>query len=415
MKSFKNISATGVLTRTARLGCLVLVLAAGLRTDAADFSQVPGVVIDHLPASTGLYVGSPSIVIWTNGDYVASHDFFGPKSTENTEAVTAVFRSGDRGDTWQKAATLHDQFWSSLFVNRGALYLMGTDKQNGNVVIRRSFNGGTSWTTPADKATGRLRTDAEYHTAPTPAVERGGRLWRAMEQRNPPVGWGVNFRAGMLSAPMDADLLAATNWTASNFLPRNPDWLGGRFNAWLEGNAVIAPDGRIVDVLRVDKPNLPEKAALVEIGADGRTAAFNPKTGFVDFPGGAKKFTIRFDPESRLYWSLANIIPPEIRTVEPPGAMRNTLALVSSSDLRQWTVRQVVLQHANPDKYGFQYADWQFDGDDLIAVCRTAYDDGLGGAHNYHDANFLTFHRWKSFRELTMAPSLPIEPPAKHR
>ena len=25
-----------------------------------------------------------------------------------------------------------------------------------------------------------------------------------------------------------------------------------------------------------------------------------------------------------------------------------------------------------------------------------------GGAHNNHDANFLTFHRWKGFRALTM-------------
>ncbi len=35
--------------------------------------------------------GSPSLVIWTNGDYIASHDFFGPKSTERTQAVTAIF------------------------------------------------------------------------------------------------------------------------------------------------------------------------------------------------------------------------------------------------------------------------------------------------------------------------------------
>jgi hypothetical protein len=52
-------------------------------------------------------------------------------------------------------------------------------------------------------------------------------------------------------------------------------------------------------------------------------------------------------------------------------------------------------------RHGFQYADWQFDGDDIIAVVRTAFDDGEGGAHTYHDANFLTFHRWKNFRELS--------------
>ncbi len=186
-------------------------------------------------------------------------------------------------------ATLHGQFWSSLFVNRGALYLIGPDKEYGNIVIRRSLDGGTTWTTPTDASNGRLRDDAEYHTAPTPVVEHDGRLWRAFEQRNPPTGWGINYRAGMLSVPVDADLLVATNWTNSNFLPRDPHWLAGRFNAWLEGNAVVASDGRMVDVLRVDLAHPPEKAAIVQSQrrrAHRRT--FDPQTGFVDFPGGAK-------------------------------------------------------------------------------------------------------------------------------
>ncbi len=46
-----------------------------------------------------------------------------------------------------------------------------------------------------------------------------------------------------------------------------------------------------------------------------------------------------------------------------------------------------------PEYTGFQYVDWLFDGDDLIFVSRTAYN----GAHNYHDANHLTFHRVKNF------------------
>jgi hypothetical protein len=34
--------------------------------------------------------------------------------------------------------------------------------------------------------------------------------------------------------------------------------------------------------------------------------------------------------------------------------------------------------------------DWQFDGNEIIAATRTA----LNGAHNFHDANHLTFHRF---------------------
>ena len=45
---------------------------------------------------------------------------------------------------------------------------------------------------------------------------------------------------------------------------------------------------------------------------------------------------------------------------------------------------------------GFHYVDWQFDGDDLIYLVRTAY----AGAHNFHDANRITFHRLDGFRSL---------------
>lgn len=43
--------------------------------------------------------------------------------------------------------------------------------------------------------------------------------------------------------------------------------------------------------------------------------------------------------------------------------------------------------------------DWQFDGPDIIAVCRTAWDDADSGARNFHDANYLTFHRIADFRQ----------------
>ena len=42
----------------------------------------------------------------------------------------------------------------------------------------------------------------------------------------------------MISIPIDANLLVATNWTFSNFVPRNPGWLDGDFNGWLEGRFV---------------------------------------------------------------------------------------------------------------------------------------------------------------------------------
>jgi hypothetical protein len=312
--------------------------------------------------------------------------------------TTDVYASADKGRTWARRATVKGQWWSSLFVHRGDLYLMGTSQARGYCVIRRSTDGGKTWTEPTDADSGLLLADGMYHCAPVPVLVHAGRLWRGMEDGAGPKGWDRKFKAFVMSAPVGADLLKASSWTCSNRLAHDSTWLGGKFGGWLEGNAVATPDGEVVDVLRVQQPGYPETAAVVRVSADGKTATFDPANDFIPFPGGGKKFTIRFDPASKRYWALANHVPKEF---EGPNAAsrRNTLALICSADLRAWEVRRVVLQHPDVKAHGFQYADWQFDGRDLIAVVRTASEEPDGTpAHNAHDANHLTFHRVADFR-----------------
>lgn len=355
----------------------------------------PGVAVAHSPARSKQYVGSPSLAVLPNGEYVASHDLFMAGDTGDT---TVIYASADRGQTWAKRAEVK-QWWSTLFVHRGGLYLMGTSKAKGFCVIRRSTDGGRTWTEPADANTGLLHADGMYHCAPVPVLVHNGRLWRGMEDGIGPNGWDRKFNVFVISAPVDADLLRASNWTTSTRLRHDPAWLGGTFGGWLEGNAVATPAGGVVDVLRVQQPGYPEKVAVVRISADGKTAMFDPAADFIDFPGGGKKFTIRYDPASKRYWALANYVPEEFRGPNA-ASRRNTLALISSADLRAWEVRRIVLQHPDVKRHGFQYADWLFDGDDLIAVVRTAADEPDGTpAHTAHDANYITFHRIERFRK----------------
>ena len=369
---------------------------AWLQQDAADVqkrssaqrddSLVPGVVIDHSPASTGTYLGSPSIAALPNGFYIVSHDFFGPATNEDR---TAIFRSKDAGKTWEKLTDLHGQYWSTIFLHRDELYIMGTSIHNGHLVIRRSADGGLTWTTPKDGDTGLLSTQGCFHCAPVPVVVHNQRIWRAMEDRYPPEGpWG-SFRTFVMSAPVDTDMLKSDSWTMSNRLEFDQSWPG---SAWLEGNIVVTPDNELVNILRVEYQD-EEKAAIVHVSEDGRTVRFDPAKDFIDFFGGTNKFTIRFDPETKRYWSLVN-------KQKNPQAYRNILTLVSSSDLRNWQVESVILKHPDSVKHAFQYIDWLFEGRDIIAVSRTAYDDGLGGAYRAHDANYITFHRIRNFREL---------------
>ena len=371
-------------------------------------TPTPGVTIHHRPAASGTYVGSPSLCVLPDGSYLASHDLFGPKSNEYHRATGRIYQSSDKGLTWKHLTDLDGFFWSNLFVRQGWVYAIGTDKHHGQLVIHRSTDKGRTWT-HAVLATGA------WHTAPVPMVEHNGRLWRAVEDAMGGTQWGERYRARMMSIPINSDLMNPKNWTFSNPLARDTSWLDGDFAAWLEGNAVIDPKGAMVDFLRVDNSRLPEKAAIVRIREDGKKAEFDPARDFIDFPGGAKKFTIRKDPSGIGYWSLTNIIPEDPGTANrdsnpsnKPAAVRNTLALVYSKDLRNWQTRCILIRHPDANKHGLQYVDWQFDGKDLIAVCRTAWDDENGGAENFHDANFLTFHRWPDFRQLDRKNDAPL-------
>jgi hypothetical protein len=165
------------------------------------------------------------------------------------------------------------------------------------------------------------------------------------------------------------------------------DWPG---NIWLEGNIVVTPQNNLVNILRVECKEL-EIAAITRVSEDGKLVSFEPEKNFIHFYGGSNKFTIRYDWLTERYFSL-------VSKQRNPFAYRNVLTLVSSKNLRNWQVESVVLRHHDSEKHAFQYVDWLFEDEDIIFVSRTAYDDGMGGAHNAHDANYITFHRICDFR-----------------
>jgi hypothetical protein len=364
----------------------------------SKFPLVPGNVVYHTPASHGVYVGAPSIAIKPDGEYVVSLNFTSIKNGDLGQIhKTAVLSSADKGKSWKLQTEIENLRWATIFYHKNALYLIGVYEAFGNVTIRKSLDGGKTWTEPSDKKNGLLAT-GRYHCAPVPIVISKGRIWRAIEDAPK----GREFRAIMMSAPVDSDLMDADNWSFSNKLAYDKKWYQGKMTGWLEGNAVLTNEGNMVNILRCSfNDGTSGVAAKVEIN-NITQATFSPENNFVNFPGGTKKFTIRYDKTSKKYWSLVNWIQPaDMKYLDDSKAdrIRNTLALTSSTNLKDWIIERVVLYHPDIYLHAFQYVDWLIDGNDIIAVSRTAFDDGVGGASNYHNANFITFHRVKAFRD----------------
>ena len=359
-----------VYWRAVRLGLL------SLPQDREDDSP-PGVVIDKSPDFKQIHVGAPSMEILPDGTYVASHDWFGP--AYRNRKVTVVFESKDQGATWQKISEFEGQKGSMMFAVGTKLWHLGwctpgiEGKSPNCIAIRRSEDGGHTWTAPVDDKSGLLLSDKRYFVDPAPVLFHKGRVWKEVETVGPKDGgkrnWATGFQPIVASAPQDANLLDRRNWTFSNPVPwTSQPGLGG----WLEGNVLFTPAGKMIIQMRVDDIKHGGKAAQVQVSDDGKTASFDPATGLVAMPGGCKKFVIKYDDVSQKYWSLVDWVHPADVDAPDKERVRNTLALVCSSDLQTWHIRKIVLRHPSTT-IGFQYCDWRIVGDDMVFVCRMAW------------------------------------------
>lgn len=353
-------------------------------------------------------VASPSIVILANGDYLISHDY---------NRGTSVHLSKDRGKTWKELSRVSPLIWANLFEHQGQVYLMGTTKGWGHIVIYRSKDGGKTWSVPVDENTGILAKGL-FHTGPVPIVKHNNKIWRAYEEVFD-IDNKRDFRAFAIAADQNADLLKASSWTRTNSLRFEETWLNAKRPNWLEGNIVVTPEGKLVDFMRLEtwggkgvkydiegaaqgKPR-DEVAAIITIDDQKMKMAFENETkNFVHFPGAESKFTIRYDSISKLYWTISNKISSFKDTEETYNGnwhQRNVLVLMSSKDLQHWEIRKKILRYNEGahlrtwDTFGFQYVDWVFDQQDIAFVSRTSWY-----GYRYHDANMITFHRISNFR-----------------
>ena len=358
--------------------------------------QPPCTIIDKASALRDVTVNNPAIHILSDGSYLASQ----------TASVKAgyVYKSTDRGNTWTRISDGLRQTYCAVYEIGGALYMLGCDAVAGSLAVQKSTDGGFTWGSN-QVIFSKEGTDDGYHGGSSPFVEKNGRLYRAMGDRGGNGTWSIT----LLSISLSDDPEDPSAWTMSNKLYYDPSWLSVSSTRWEEPALIKKADGSLAIIARIDGTTDKEYAALIDVNSD---TSISLNRVFA-MPGAAKRLTIAYDAQSGKYWSLISPFYANTRSLYglSPTQIRNSLVLISSPDLINWTRERTCIYSDNAFNNSYHYIDWRFDGDDLVSVFRCSADESRGLPLSYHDSNAFGFFRVRNFRNGSAVSTIFVDTP----
>jgi|GEM_PF-1613182 len=302
------------------------------------------------------YIVDPAIAIMPNGDYIAS-SVGGPKLRGR---FLRLWVSKDKGKSWQGLnRSITSLRHATLLVRGNDLYLIGDNSGPGG--IRKSTDGGKYWS-PITYF------NFDFRSSPSHVVEAKGRYWVASEG---------NGGAKVISAPVNSDLLKASSWTEAK---RSSSATAGTGN---EADLMASRNGGYPIIM--GKGNSIGRV----LSKDEYTAIKGQDT--LSLPMNGSKYTAMYDEASDKYWALTSY--SSLR-----GNIRTGIALFSSKDGQKFTFERQILTGVSTAFHGFNYPFMEIDGDDIIFVLRTAWENDTGLSQRWHDGNMFTFHRVENFR-----------------
>ena len=366
------------------------------RVRLARTGETVGTVVNYLHPEdnaylfSGKYLCSPSLLRLPDGTLLASMDVYATGMPQN---LTLIFRSEDNGNTWHYQSELMPCFWGKMFLHEGDVYMLSVSTEYGDLLIGRSTDGGKTFSAPTTLLRGSNGKSGTVgvHKNPQNIIRHGGRIYETLEWGS----WGNTdyYHAAMvMSAKEDADLLLPESWHFTPPVKYDPTWEGAAPDGCkgnIEGTLCVAPDGKLYNYMRYQTSEKKILAYLVNTEEPDAPISYSHA---VAFPGNLSKFMIKKDAANGKYYSIVS------RRIDEPATRRNLLSLLVSDDIANWSVVCDLLdyRHDNINKIGFQYVDFEIEGEDIIFLCRTA----MNNAHNFHDSNYSTFHRIKNFRTL---------------
>ncbi len=355
---------------------------------------VPGTVVsyihpdDYAFSYSGRSVATPSILRLPSGTILAAHDVYWADYAQN---LTKLFASHDNGNSWQSLCDLSPCFWGKLFYHRDAVYMLACSGEYGDLLLGCSTDDGRTWSPPTVLCKGGSRRIGGPHRSAVSVLEHRGRLWTSVDIGSHTIG---GHDTATLSVSFDADLMNPSEWTLSAALKYNPDWAGGSVGAtrsgYIEGSVILGDDGELYNILRYETragtPNY-GLAPLLKIDTENPSAA-PIFCEYIKFHGNLSKFS--FTKDNKNGWNYAVVS----RVDNEPTYYRGRLSLMRSMNLRDWQfvadlldINKLTINDGDM-KTAFQYPDTFLENGILYLLSRSA----IGGAYNYHNANYITFH-----------------------
>ena len=342
---------------------------------------------------SGKYLCSPSLVRHPDGYLLASMDLFAGSHPQN---LTLIYRSDDDGQTWHYVSELCPCFWGKMFIHNGALYMLACSTEYGDLLIGRSDDGGKTFGMPTVLLRGSCKTPFEgVHKNPQNVVKYKGRIYETLEWG----AWAKGYHGAMvMSCDENDDLLKAENWHFTYPVKYDSNWPGvaeGESVGNIEGTLAVAPDGNLYNIMRYTMDKTVPRYGLVLAYLVNTEDPDAPLTysHAIKLDGNDSKFMIKKDPKTGKYYTII------CRILSYADAdSRNLLSLMVSDDLNNWSLVCDVIDKSKEDPKcnGFQYVDFEIEGDDIISLIRV----GMNKPNNFHNTNYSVFYRIKNFRDL---------------
>ena len=320
-----------------------------------------------------------------------------------------VVRSDDGGQTWEELAEL-PYADATPFVVDGGLFMFVQEKSHKDFQIVTTCDGGRTWTPPVTVI------EAPVWNVSTPMLAWPDTIYWAMDyySEGQHCYGKVMSRLDRGKSPLDP-----AAWSLSNVVPRPdlPDSMTRKLYPrsdedlrhsvhWLEPNTVeVAGRIRVFTRCVIDQYATAHTAAILDYDPETNRLSF---TQYASWPGGQCKFFVIHDRRNHMYWMLSNLVTnsqdllgwkdrwPQSQN-GPPGNERRWLFLHYSIDCLNWFPAGCVARWPDSICKSFMYPSAVVDGEDLVVMSRTSRD-----SDDQHDADLVTIHRVRNFRELAM-------------